>query len=198
MTARDAFSHHSRGPGKQIAISPQVALRKNVVCNVQILGHSSSSPTRKTPITMRLVRYTYPSFRTPAFGSRSPWFGLESEIDRLFETALADFGGTTANRFPVDLYEDEDNTYVRAELPGVNRDDINVEMTDGYLTIAASRKSAGENGQGEESFSFSRAVSIADEVDSGKVNASYENGVLTVTLPKREEAKPKKISVAVK
>jgi HSP20 family protein len=146
---------------------------------------------------MRLVQYTYPSFRTPAFRGRSPWFGLESEIDRLFETAFTDFGATPANRFPVDLYEDENNTYVRAELPGINRDDINVEMTDGYLTIAASRKSGG-NGEDEESFSFSRAVSIADVVDAGKVNATYENGVLTVTLPKREEAKPRKIAVAVK
>ena len=86
---------------------------------------------------MRLVRYTYPSYRnlTPALGSfaRSPWSGLESEIDRLFETALTDFGGfNTANRFPVDLYEDKENTFVRAELPGVNRDDISVEMVDGY------------------------------------------------------------------
>ncbi|HVU35298.1 MAG TPA: Hsp20 family protein, partial [Opitutaceae bacterium] len=48
------------------------------------------------------------------------------------------------------------------------------------------------------SFSFSRSVSIAAEVDPGKVAAAYENGVLTVTLPKREEAKPKKISVSVK
>src|SRR5688572_14093656 len=113
---------------------------------------------------MRLVQYTYPSFRTSAFGGRSPWFGHESEIDRLFETALTDFDGTSANRFPVDLYEDKNNTYVRAELPGINREDINVEMTDGYLTIAASRKSGGGDGQDEESFSFSRAVSIADEV----------------------------------
>jgi HSP20 family protein len=151
---------------------------------------------------MTLVRYNYPSFRSlsPAFGGfqRSPWFGLESEIDRLFETALTDFGGVGTNRFPVDLYEDVDNTYVRAELPGVNRDDINVEMTDGYLTIAAVRKTAGGDGQEEESYSFSRAISIADEVQAEKVGAAYENGVLTVTLPKREESKPKKISVAVK
>jgi len=146
---------------------------------------------------MRLVQYSYP-FRsiTPAF-NRSPWSGLESEIDRIFEGALTDFNGASPTRFPVDLYEDQNNTYVRAELPGVNRDDINVEMTDGYLTIAAARKTAGD-GNDEESFSFSRAVSIADEVDSNKVSAAYENGVLTVTLPKREEAKPKKISVAVK
>ena len=151
---------------------------------------------------MRLVRYTYPSFRTvaPAYGfQRSPWAGLETEIDRLFETALSDFGGTGAsNRFPVDLYEDKANTYVRAELPGLNRDDITVEMTDGTLTIAASRKTPATDGKPEESFSFTRAVSIADDVQTDKVSAAYENGVLTVTLPKREEVKPKKVAVAVK
>jgi HSP20 family protein len=152
---------------------------------------------------MRLVRYTYPAFRSlaPSFGGfqRSPWSGLENEIDRLFDTALSDFGGpTSATRFPVDLYEDKDHTYVRAELPGLNRDDINVEMTDGYLTIAASRKAPAAEGETEESFSFSRAVSIADDIVTEKVSAAYENGVLTVTLPKREEAKPKKITVAVK
>jgi HSP20 family protein len=150
---------------------------------------------------MRLVHYAYPSFRTlaPTGFQRSPWSGLENEIDRLFETALSDFSdGASSSRFPVDLYEDKDNTYVRAELPGVNRDDINVEMTDGVLTIAAARKVPATDGDGEESFSFSRAVTIADEIQTDKVSASYENGVLTVTLPKREEAKPKKISIAVK
>lgn len=152
---------------------------------------------------MRLVRYSYPSFRTlvPTFGGyqRSPWNGLETEIDRLFESALADFGGNSAtSRFPVDLFEDKDNTYVRAELPGLSRDDISVEMTDGTLTIAASRKTPAADGKPEESVSFSRAVSIADDVQTDKVSAAYEAGVLTVTLPKREEAKPKKITVAVK
>jgi HSP20 family protein len=152
---------------------------------------------------MRLVRYSYPSYRafTPALGAfaRSPWAGLESEIDRLFETTLGDFTTSAAShRFPVDLYEDQENTYVRAELPGVNRDDINVEMVDGYLTISAARKTAAAEGKSEESFSFSRSVSITGEVQADKVSAVYENGVLTVTLPKREEAKPKKITVAVK
>jgi HSP20 family protein len=149
---------------------------------------------------MRLVRYTYPSYRPSSlFGglTRSPWSGLENEIDRLFETALQDFGGAaTPGNVPVDIYEDGDNTYVRAELPGVSRDDISVEMVDGYLTITASRKTGGKDA--EESFSFNRSVSIPDEVAAEKVSASYENGVLTVTLPKREEAKPRKISVAVK
>lgn len=151
---------------------------------------------------MTLVRYTYPTFRsvTPAFGGvrRSPWSGLETEINQLFESALSDFGGPSANRFPIDLYEDQNNTYVRAALPGVNRDDINVEITDGYLTLSAARKPADADDKSAESFSFSRAVSVPDEVQTDKISASYENGVLTVTLPKREEAKPKKVTVAVK
>jgi HSP20 family protein len=149
---------------------------------------------------MRLVRYTYP-FRSPTtFQSefaRSPWSGLEGEIDRLFQTALTDLGGsTTAGRFPVDLYEDNDHTYVRAELPGVNRDDINVEMVDGYLTLSANRRTG--EGESAETVSFSRSITINEDVQADKVSAAYENGVLTVTLPKREEAKPKKITVAVK
>ena len=149
---------------------------------------------------MRLVRYTYPTYRSLSPASRfSPWAGLETEIDRLFETALNDFAGTsTENRFPVDLFEDKDNTYVRAELPGVNRDDINVEMVEDYLTITANRKTKAAEGEAEESFSFSRSISIPTDVQADKVSAAYENGVLTVTLPKREEAKPRKVAITVK
>lgn len=158
---------------------------------------------------MRLVRYTYPSFRsvTPAFGGfpRSPWAGLESEIGRLFETAVGNAAAPAPGRFPVDLFEDAANTYVRAELPGLAREDISVEMTDGYLTISATRKTpvtatGGAAGDAKplETFSFSRAVSIADEVQTDRVAAVYENGVLTVTLPKQQAVQPKKVTVAVK
>lgn len=152
---------------------------------------------------MKLIRYTYPSYRSlaPALGNftRSPWAGLESEIDRLFETALTGFtGGTVASQFPVDLFEDKDNTYVRAELPGVTREDIGVEMVEDYLTISAARKTPAADGKGEESFSFSRSVTIPEAVQADKVTATYEDGVLTVTLPKREEAKPRKVAVTVK
>ncbi|MEN9404887.1 MAG: Spore protein [Verrucomicrobiota bacterium] len=124
--------------------------------------------------------------------NRSPWNGFESDIDRLFESALADYTApASAPRFPVDLYEDKDNTFVRAELPGVNREAINVEMVDGYLNINAARK------QGDESFSLSRSVAIPEAVQADKVSAAYENGVLTVTLPKQEQAKPRKIAITV-
>lgn len=151
---------------------------------------------------MRLVRYTYPTFRSAASAftgfRRSPWPGFETEIDRLFETALSDFGGASTGRFPVDLYEDNANTYVRAELPGVKRDDVNVELADGYLTISAKRNAANDATKPEESFSFSRAVRVPDEFQADKISAALENGVLTVTLPKREQTKPKKVTVAVK
>jgi HSP20 family protein len=152
---------------------------------------------------MRLVRYTYPSFRTlsPLAFQRSPWSGFETEVDRLFNSAFADFAGNNAasNRTNVDLYEDKENTYVRAELPGVNRDAINVEITDGTLTLTATRKVAAANGgEAETTRTFTRTVTVGDDVQADKVSAAYENGVLTVTLPKREEVKPKKITVAVK
>lgn len=152
---------------------------------------------------MRIVRYNYPVYRslTPSLArfNQSPWSGLESEIDRLFESALSGVAdSTTASRFPVDLFEDKDTTFVRAELPGLTRDDINVEVVEGYLTINGSRKTPASAGQAEQSLSFSRSVAIPEEVQADKVSAAFENGVLTVTLPKREETKPKKYTVAVK
>ncbi|MBI5424034.1 MAG: Hsp20/alpha crystallin family protein [Opitutae bacterium] len=140
----------------------------------------------------RIVRYAHPRatlFRGSAF--QNPWTGLESEIDRLFATALADAATPAAPRFAVDLYEDKDNTYVRAELPGVKREDIAVEMIEDYLTINATRK------EGEQSFNFSRSISIPESVQADKVSAALENGVLTVTLPKQEQAKPRKIAINV-
>lgn len=162
---------------------------------------------------MRLVRYTYPTFRSfgPSYAARSPWSGLDAEISRLFDTAVAglESAGSSA-RFPVDLYEDKDNVYVRAALPGVNRDEIGVEFADSALTITAERKPAPATSEANaeaapaqpaaepETFSFSRSVGIAEDVQADKVSAAYENGVLTVTLPKREAAKPRKVTVAVK
>jgi len=153
---------------------------------------------------MRLVRYSYPSYRSlaPVSGrfSPSPVSGLETEIDRLFTSTLGELANApaTGSRFPVDLYEDKGNTYVRAELPGVSRDDINIEVVNGYLTIAAVRKTPASEGQPEQSFALNRSLRLNDEVQADKIAAAYENGVLTVTLPKREEATPKKITVTVK
>lgn len=148
---------------------------------------------------MSIVRYaTYPAGRlaAPYYSGRSPWSGLETEIDRLFATALTGLAAPAAGQFPVDVYEDKDNAYVRAELPGVKREDVSVETVNGVLTLSASRKQ--KSGEEEQSFSFTRSLTLPDNVQADKVSAAYEDGVLTVTLPKREEAKPRKVTVAVK
>jgi HSP20 family protein len=149
---------------------------------------------------MRFIQFTQPNALSAApaarFGGRLGGAGIEAEIDWLFGTALAGYPGTArGGQFPVDLYEDKNNTYVRAELPGANRDAISVEIVDGSLSIQASRKE--KAAEGENTVSFSRLVTISDEVQADKVSAVYENGILTVTLPRKEEAKPRKINVSV-
>ena len=149
---------------------------------------------------MNLIRYTYPRTAAllPAYG-RSPWHGLETEIARLFESSLGEYpSAATEHRFPVDLYEDKENTYVRAELPGLARADINLEIVNGYLVINATRKGTDDDGKVTESFSLNRSVAVPEEVQTDKVSAAFENGILTVTLPKREEVKPKKVTIEVK
>ncbi len=149
---------------------------------------------------MHLVRYSYPIARNLAargsFATRSPWSGLESEIDQFFQSTLSELAtASPKSQFPVDLFEDKESFHVRAELPGVDRKDINVEMVEGFLSIQASRKQ--KVGDTENSVSFSRSIKLSDEAASDKISALYENGVLSVTLPKKEEAKPRKFSVPV-
>ena len=146
---------------------------------------------------MRYLHFT-PRVVAPnaSFGGRFASEGINRQLDWLFGTALTGFAGPArARQFPVDLYEDKNNTYVRAELPGVTRDAIGVEIVNGSLSIQATRK--GKSAEGEDTVSLSRLVSIPDEVQADKVSATYENGILTVTLPRTEEAKPRKINVSV-
>lgn len=139
---------------------------------------------------MRLVQYTYPTYRSvaPTFGgfARTPWGSLEAEIDRLFAPSPA---------FPVELREDKDNTFVRAQLPGVNKADIALEIADGNLAITVTQKTPGAEGQAETSSKFTRSVCLNEGVQTDKVTANYENGLLTITLPKAEAAKPRTIAI---
>lgn len=147
---------------------------------------------------MRLVRYNYP--RRPAYPTltsiaRNPWYGLDSEMDRLFNSA---FGAATpgfGKSLLIDLYEDQNNAYVRADLPGVTRDAISIDLVENSLTIKATRKQG--HGENAETVTFNRAITVPENIKGESVSAAYENGVLTVTLPKKEEAKPRKVSVQV-
>lgn len=103
----------------------------------------------------------------------------------------------------VDITETESGYRVLAEVSGVAKEDINVEFTDGVLTVSGEKKSEAE-ANGENSFSverrfgaFSRCVRFHD-VDGDRITASYRDGLLAVDLPKIEAAKPKRIDINVK
>lgn len=127
---------------------------------------------------------------------------LRNELDRVFGTDTAAWGRPAAYP-PVNVWEDEQSLYVEAELPGMKIDDLEIYVQEGdELSIKGSRKQPElddgtwrrrERGFGE----FSRSFKLSSEVDVDNVSADFVNGVLTVTLPKSEAIKPKKIQVNV-
>lgn len=133
---------------------------------------------------------------------------LRNEIDRLFDSPM-DALTTNSQQFlngwlpPVDLYEEKDALVLRAELPGMKKDDIEISLHGDVLTLSGHRKEAALDGNAEtyraERFlgRFQRTLTLPIPVDSRNVNASYRDGILTVSLPKAEEAKPKQIDVKV-
>ena len=117
-----------------------------------------------------------------------------------------DFGFTAPNtwRPPVDIFQTGDHELVlKAELPDMSREDIDITVENFVLTIKGEKKFAGDVKQ--EQFhhverrygTFSRSFSLPQTVDAGKVSAEYKNGVLSVKLPLREEARPRQIKVDV-
>jgi HSP20 family protein len=103
----------------------------------------------------------------------------------------------------VDIYETENELVVKADLPDVNPQDLDIRVENNILTIRGDRKF--DSKAHEDSYlrieraygSFSRSFSLANSVKSESIQADYHNGVLTLSLPKREEAKPKMIKVSV-
>ena len=128
------------------------------------------------------------------------------EIERL-NRMFTDFYGEAFSRAwvpPVDIYEtDAHEVVLKAELPDLKREDINITFENGVLTLRGERKLEQEvkkdNFQRIERRhgAFSRSFTLPNTVDAGKISASYKDGVLTVRLPQREEAKPKQIAVNV-
>jgi HSP20 family protein len=124
------------------------------------------------------------------------------EIDRVFD---AFFGQTDQGRRwvpPMDLVEAEDHFLLKADLPGLEEGDVNIEVQDGTLTISGERKAEHERREGgfyriERSFgSFSRSLTLPDGVDPEGIAASFSHGVLDVRIPKPEERKPRRISIS--
>ncbi len=135
---------------------------------------------------------------------------IQERMNRIFEDALArsrgrDEGLGTGMWTPaVDIYENSDFIVVKAELPGVQKDRISVEVKEGILSLRGER--GFDKDLKEESYhriersygSFQRSFSLPVSVDQDKVTARFKDGVLEVKLPKKDQAKPKQIDVDVK
>jgi HSP20 family protein len=133
---------------------------------------------------------------------------LRQQIDRMFDEvrpwrALGSVNGGEAY-FPVDLFETADAVVVKASLPGVRPEDIDISVTGQVLTLRGEAKEEkeekGENWYRRErrSGAFARQFTLPAEVDAGKAHAEFEHGVLRLTLPKAEAARPKTIRVEAK
>jgi HSP20 family protein len=131
---------------------------------------------------------------------------LQSEVDRVFDaffgTRPANGNGAARRWVPaMDLAEDGEHLVLRADLPGLTEDDVEVEVKDGVLTVSGERK-AEEKKEGEGFYrverafgSFSRSLSLPKGIDADKVTAEFDNGVLEVRIPKPEERKPHRVQI---
>lgn len=130
---------------------------------------------------------------------------LQDRINRLFEESWAPLTrrGERIWSPAVDIYEDEKEIVVKAELPDIDEKDVEVNIQDNILTIKGEKKQKREEKKGtyhllETSYgSFSRSFSLPNNVETDKAEAKYEKGILKITLPKKEGAKPKKIDIKV-
>ncbi len=128
-------------------------------------------------------------------------------LDREFNRMLGRFWGSaevpsTLAPYAVDVHEDADHFYVNAELPGFAKDDVDITLEDGVLTIRAERKSEEKKGGDktplhiERRWSrFERSFTLPTAVNENSVRAELNEGMLTITLDKREEVKPRKIQI---
>lgn len=141
---------------------------------------------------------------------RRPLWGALNDFDNLFEGFLSprrvgvdvDSGGALVPA--IDVSENENEYRIKAEIPGVKKEDLNVSVHDGILTInAESRYEDEEKKEGrvirqERRYGkYVRSVRLSKDVNSSGVRAEYKDGVLDIVLPKTEEVKPKKIDIAV-
>jgi HSP20 family protein len=130
---------------------------------------------------------------------------LQSEVNRLFDTFFGGGpgdGGAMRRWVPaMDLLETDNHLVLRADLPGLDREDVNVEIKDGVLTVSGERKAEREERgkdfyRAERAFgSFSRSLSLPENVDADKISAEFDKGVLEIRIPKPEERKPQRIQI---
>jgi HSP20 family protein len=153
-----------------------------------------------------LVRRVWPARPTfeSAFGASSNDFDqLRREMLRLLDTAGSDGGVEPAAGVfpPINITQDDENFYLRAEIPGIKPAELSISALRNRVAISGKRQIPLEHDRASyhrkerPEGAFDRAVTLPSEVDAERVDARYTDGVLTVTLPKAEQAKPRQIAV---
>ena len=153
---------------------------------------------------MNVIRYHNPG-RSDLVQAFDRFAALRDELDRLFDGSsgpLLRTPGSFSRWAPaLDVFQDKDQFTVVAELPGLKKEDIELSLHNGVLTISGERKQEkkSEEGYRSERFfgRFQRSVTLPTSVDGNNVKATYQDGILKVVVPKAEEAKPKQIQVSV-
>jgi HSP20 family protein len=156
---------------------------------------------------MSLIRWN-PSRELTAFPTDV--LNMQREINRMFDSFFRGGVQDDGSMFPsvwtpaVDVAEHDNEYVVKVELPGVSKDDVKITMHDSTLTIRGEKKQEKETKESnyhrvERSYgSFQRSFTLPSTVKSDRIEAAYKDGILTISLPKAEEAKPKQIEVKVK
>lgn len=140
---------------------------------------------------MKLIKYD--NYWNDPLADVSQWFDRALGQGLRFPEYLQSMLEQPARGFRLDLYEDGNSYYVVAELPGVAKEDVQVELENAVLTITAKRQ-VGSN-QSASQAEYSRTVTVADNVDPQRVQAQLRDGLLKVTLPKAEHKQPRAITV---
>ncbi len=123
------------------------------------------------------------------------------DIDRLFQQLWAAQNGTRSMAMPMDAYRKDDSFLIRVDLPGVAADAVDLTVEDGVLTIMADRQAPPSSEEVEPVISerpfgtFIRQVQLGSNLDTERIRAEYEAGVLTVSIPVADKAKPRRIEV---
>jgi len=135
---------------------------------------------------------------------------IQTEMNRLFNSSLAREGGRNAGLLDrewspaVDILDSKDNILVKADMPGLNKEDIDVVVQGDTLIIKGEKKQEKEIKEKDfvrtERFygNFQRAIRLPVDVETNKIDATYKNGVLEIVLPKSEKAKPRQIKLDIK
>lgn len=129
---------------------------------------------------------------------------LQSEVNRVFDAFFGAGSGAATRRWvpAVDLVETEDDLVLRADLPGLDSDDISIEVKDRVLTVSGERKAEHEErSEGyyrvERAFgSFSRSLTLPEGIDADKIEAAFDKGVLEIRVPKPAERRPHRVEIS--